>query len=351
MVVLLALVAAVQSAGLETYLPKSLFQSVFPNALPIYSYENMIAVSKIYPAFANTGNVDVDKREVAAFLGQIALESGYLQYVEEIKKSTMCEASADYPCAPGKQYFGRGPIQLSWNYNYKDFGIAAGKDLVTNPDLVAQDPQLVWWSAYWFWNVDQWKGNIHDVVGQPGGFAYTTYIINGGLECGPNPANKESEKSRIANYIKFANLLGVAPGDNLSCQTSAFPPSTPWPKRVTTKTPPLYVANHDQDRHHIYPNHDQDRHHIYPNHDQDRHHIYPNHDQDHRHPHDQDHRHPHDQDHRHPHDQAHRYPHDDPPPSNQCNGNRNVCFWPLTQQVLPYAKAHCQLFFWSVWCD
>ncbi|RHZ03367.1 hypothetical protein DYB37_012518, partial [Aphanomyces astaci] len=224
-------------------------------------------------------------------------------------------------CAPGKQYFGRGPIQLSWNYNYKNFGIAAGKDLVTNPDLVAQDPQLVWWSAYWFWNVDQWKGNIHDVVGQPGGFAYTTYIINGGLECGPNPANKGSEKSRIDNYIKFANLLGVAPGDNLSCQTSAYPPSTPWPKRVTTKTPPLYVANHDQDRPHIYPNHDQD------------------------------HRHPQDQDHRHPHDQAHRYPHDDPLPSNQCNGNRNVCFWPLNQQVLPFAKAHCQLFFWSVWCD
>ncbi|ETV85667.1 hypothetical protein H257_02278 [Aphanomyces astaci] len=326
-VVLLALVAAVQSAGLETYLPKSLFQSVFPNALPIYSYENMIAVSKIYPAFANTGNVDVDKREVAAFLGQIALESGYLQYVEEINKSTMCQASADYPCAPGKQYFGRGPIQLSWNYNYKDFGIAAGKDLVANPDLVAQDPQLVWWSAYWFWNVDKWNGNIHDVVGQPGGFAYTTYIINGGLECGPNPANKESEKSRIANYIKFANLLGVAPGDNLSCQTSAFPPSTPWPKPVTTKTPPstsptttktVTTSTPTTTKPIVTPAPTTTKPIVTPAPTTTKPIVTPT---------------------------------TTPPPSNQCNGNRNVCFWPLTQQVLPYAKSDCQLFPSFVWCD
>ncbi|KAF0687782.1 Aste57867_20512 [Aphanomyces stellatus] len=137
----------------------------------------------------------------------------------------MCQASADYPCAAGKQYYGRGPLQLSWNYNYKDFGKAAEKDLVKNPELVATDSDLVWWSALWFWNSDKWDGsNIHKVVGKPGGFAKTTFIVNGGMECGVKAPNKDSEKTRIASYIQFCKVLGVAPGDNLSCQTSAFVP-------------------------------------------------------------------------------------------------------------------------------
>ena len=107
---------------------------------------------------------------------------------------------------------GRGAIQLSWNYNYKDFGAAVGLDLVAQPELVATDKNLVWRSALWYWNTDKWNGNIHNVVGQPGGFAYTTYLINGGLECGLNPPNKDSEKARIANYIKFCSVLGCLAG-------------------------------------------------------------------------------------------------------------------------------------------
>ncbi|KAF0708727.1 hypothetical protein As57867_006221, partial [Aphanomyces stellatus] len=64
--------------------------------------------------------------------------------------------------------------------------------------------------------------------GKPGGFAKTTFIINGGLECGVNPPNKDSEKVRIASFKKFCDLLGVAPGDNLSCQTSDFPPKSAY---------------------------------------------------------------------------------------------------------------------------
>ncbi|KAF0713375.1 Aste57867_4376 [Aphanomyces stellatus] len=312
-ILLAAVAASIHATGLETFLPKSLFTQIFPNALPIYQYDHMIAMSKMYPAFANTGNVDVDKREVAAFLGQVALESGYLQYVEEIQKGDYCQPSNDYPCAPGQQYFGRGPIQLSWNYNYKDFGKAAQRDLVTSPGLVASDPDLVWWSAFWFWNVDKWNGNIHDVVGQPGGFAYTTYIINGGLECGTNPPNRESEKARIANYIQYCTLLGVTPGDNLSCQTSQYPPTTPWPKTSappsTTKTPPATTPV-------VIPT-----------------------------------------------TSAPTTPMPTwtpttappkttaPPPNDKCEGNKGVCYWPLTHQVVSYGEADCKLFPTSfVWC-
>ncbi|KAF0692923.1 Aste57867_16053 [Aphanomyces stellatus] len=120
---------------------------IFPNALPIYKYENFVAMAAKYPAFANMGDADFDRRKVAAFRGQISLESGDLQYVEEINKSDYnCQASADYPCAAGKQYYGRGPIQLSWNYNYKDFGMAFGFDLVSSPELIATNADLVWYS-------------------------------------------------------------------------------------------------------------------------------------------------------------------------------------------------------------
>ncbi|KAG9400937.1 Chitinase 1 [Aphanomyces cochlioides] len=209
-------------SGLAKILPKSLFQQIFPNALSIYKYENLIAMAAKYPGFANSGNSDVDRREVAAFLGQVALETGNLQYVEEINKGDYCQPSAQYPCAAGQRYFGRGAIQLSWNYNYKDFGDSIGQNLVSNPGLVASDANLVWWSAMWFWNADKWNGNIHKVVGYPVGFAKATNIINGGLECGLHPANPDSEKVRIASFVKYCQLLGVSPGDNLSCQTSAF---------------------------------------------------------------------------------------------------------------------------------
>ncbi|KAF0691261.1 Aste57867_17475 [Aphanomyces stellatus] len=225
-------------AGLINILTKRLFAQLFPNALPVYKYENLLAMAAKYPSFANSGNVDEDKREVAAFLGQVALETGNLQYAEEINKSDYCQASADYPCAAGKRYFGRGAIQLSWNFNYGDFGKAIGKDLIANPDVVASDPDLVWWSALWFWNTDKWNGNIHKVVGKPGGFAKTTFIINGGLECGVNPPNKDSEKIRIDSFVQFCKFIGVAPGDNLSCQTSDFPPKAAFSSTEEGGHPP-----------------------------------------------------------------------------------------------------------------
>lgn len=63
-----------------------------------------------------------------------------------------------YPSNPNKQYFGRGPVQLSWNYNYGAFSQAFRESeynskmyLLDNPDEVVTDGYTAFASALWFW--------------------------------------------------------------------------------------------------------------------------------------------------------------------------------------------------------
>ena len=61
------------------------------------------------------------------------------------------------PCSPGKQYYGRGAKQLSWNYNYGAFSVAMYGDtetLLSAPELVA-DTWLNFASAFWFFVTPQ----------------------------------------------------------------------------------------------------------------------------------------------------------------------------------------------------
>ncbi|OQR98859.1 hypothetical protein ACHHYP_07761 [Achlya hypogyna] len=38
-------------------------------------------------------------------------------------------------------------------------------------------------------------------------------------------------------------------------------------------------------------------------------------------------------------------------PGGQCDGKRNVCYWPATQQVVPYGQADCAQFSSFIWCS
>ncbi len=81
------------------------------------------------------------KRELAAFLANIAQETsggwddapgGYfawgLYFIEENNKGNGNNytdiAKTAYPPTEGQAYYGRGPKQLSWNYNYGQFSEA-----------------------------------------------------------------------------------------------------------------------------------------------------------------------------------------------------------------------------------
>ncbi|KAL6294162.1 hypothetical protein ACE6H2_002304 [Prunus campanulata] len=132
-------------------------------------------------------------------------------YIEEIdgpSKDYCDESNTQYPCKPNKGYYGRGPIQLSWNFNYGPVGESIGFDGLNSPETVANDPIIAFKTALWYW-----MNFVRPVIGE--GFGATIRAINGALECdGGNPATVQK---RVEYYTEYCNQLGVAPGDNLTC--------------------------------------------------------------------------------------------------------------------------------------
>lgn len=55
----------------------------------------------------------------------------------------------------GWQYRGRGLLQLTGRANYSQYAVAAGYDVITNPNRIAQEFPLAADSAGWFWAAHQ----------------------------------------------------------------------------------------------------------------------------------------------------------------------------------------------------
>ncbi|KAM0916206.1 hypothetical protein ACQ4PT_010299 [Festuca glaucescens] len=212
-----------------------------------YTYEAFLAAAAAFPAFGGTTeglSVETRKREVAAFLGQTSHETtggwstapdgpfswGYCFKQEREPKSIYCDTTKpEWPCAPGKEYIGRGPIQLTWNYNYGQAGRALSLDLLNNPDLVAADAVVSFKTALWFWMTPQGnKPSSHAVItgrwtptaadtaaGRVPEYGVITNIVNGGLECGIGPDPRVAD--RIGFYQRYCGILGVTTGSNLDC--------------------------------------------------------------------------------------------------------------------------------------
>ena len=123
-----------------------------------------------------------------------------------------CDTSpqfAQYPCASGKKYFGRGPLQLSWNYNYGAAGKALNFNGLGNPEIVGIDVNIAFKASMWYWMT-----NVHSVVNQ--GFGATIKAINGALEC--NGKNQDQANNRVQYYQKYCATFGVSTGPgSLTC--------------------------------------------------------------------------------------------------------------------------------------
>jgi predicted chitinase len=204
-------------SGFAALVSAATFEAMFPDHSSFYGYADLVAATAAFPAFATTGDLATRKREVAAFLANIGHETGDLVHTEEIAKAPYCASSPGCPCAPGQWYYGRGPIQLSWNYNYCAAGQALGLPLQAQPNLVSTNATIAWKTGLWFWMTQSGAGwtTAHDGITSGQGFGETIRTINGALEC--NGGNPGQVASRVERYVRFCQMLGVDPGGKTGC--------------------------------------------------------------------------------------------------------------------------------------
>ncbi|XP_073301542.1 endochitinase EP3-like [Primulina huaijiensis] len=170
-----------------------------------------------FPNFGTDGSADVSKREIAAFFAHVTHETGFMCNIEELNgpskaaRGEYCDRqNTEYPCKRGKGYYGRGPIQLSWNFNYGAAGDSIGFDGLNDPDIVDRDRIISFKTGLWFW-----MNQCHRIITSGKGFGGTIQAINGPLEC--NGANPSTVRARVEYYREYCDKLGVDPGTNLSC--------------------------------------------------------------------------------------------------------------------------------------
>jgi len=116
-------------------------------------------------------------RQKAAFVAQLAHESGGFQFMEEIASGAAYEGRRDLgntQPGDGQRFKGRGYIQVTGRANYEAAGRALGLDLVNNPELAAR-PENAARIAAWYWN----SRNLNSMADR-GDFVGVTRRINGG---------------------------------------------------------------------------------------------------------------------------------------------------------------------------
>ncbi|XP_031267793.1 endochitinase EP3-like [Pistacia vera] len=175
-----------------------------------YTRDAFLNATDVYYLFGRVGSEDDSKRQIAAAFAHFTQETGHFCYIEELNgvaKDYCDETNAVYPCVPGKLYYGRGPIQLSWNYNYGPAGNNVGIDGLTYPEIVATDPLVSFKTACWFW-INRAQSYLQQ------GFGATIRAVNP-AECdGGNPGNVQA---RVDFYLDYCQKFGVDPGENLYC--------------------------------------------------------------------------------------------------------------------------------------
>jgi len=92
-------------------------------------------------------------RRQAAFVAQVAEETGEFRYMREIDSGAAYEGRADLgntQPGDGARFKGGGGLQITGRANYEACGKALGVDLVANPSLI-EVPAYAMRSAGWYW--------------------------------------------------------------------------------------------------------------------------------------------------------------------------------------------------------
>lgn len=141
--------------------------------------------------------------EQAMFLANAIWETAGLTTLNE----TACSSGT---CSYGN-YYGRGYLQLTWDYNYQaaSSAIYGNQSLYTNPDIASYGDGA-WQTAVWFW-----KTNVHPSITNTVLSSYnlgvSVKIINGAIEC---PATATgAANNRLIIYNNILSIWGIANGN------------------------------------------------------------------------------------------------------------------------------------------
>lgn len=140
--------------------------------------------------------INNSKRQ-AAFLAQIAHESGSLRYVEEIASGEAYEGRKDLgniQPGDGVRFKGRGLIQITGRANYKQLSKDLNYDFVSKPEDL-ELPGAAAMSAGWFWNKKKLNGYADQA-----NFKMITKLINGGYN---------GLEDRVKHWHRCLKALGV----------------------------------------------------------------------------------------------------------------------------------------------
>ncbi|CAF0980271.1 unnamed protein product [Adineta ricciae] len=149
-------------------------------------------------AAMNEGSINTCNRK-AAFLAQIAHESGELLYMEELASGAAYEGRKDLgntEKGDGKRYKGRGPIQLTGRANYRAAGKALNLDLINHHEKV-KTPEVGFRTTVWFWT----KHGLNELADKKTlqSFRLITRRINGG---------RKGEADREKYWTRAKKALG-----------------------------------------------------------------------------------------------------------------------------------------------
>ncbi|KAM6589808.1 mulatexin [Cannabis sativa] len=218
-------------SDIRNVISESIFNEMFKHrkdcpSKGFYDYQSFVIAAASFPGFGTTGDVATRKREIAAFFAQTShatagkwIDSfdqhawGYCFINRTSGEYDYC-TSSHWPCAAGKKYNSRGPIQLTHNYNYGLASEALGIDLINNPELVATDSVVSFKTAVWYW-MTQHDNNpsFHNIV----------INANSGIKNQlPTYANTNNDKNLVGYYKRYCDMLRVSYGDNLD-YLSKFP--------------------------------------------------------------------------------------------------------------------------------
>jgi predicted chitinase len=144
----------------------------------------------------------------AAFLAQLAHESGQFRFMEEIWGPTPAQRRYEPPGklatdlgntekGDGKRFKGRGPIQITGRANYRRYGDLLGVDLIADPPRAAS-PDVAFRVAGLYWS----KKGLNDLAdrGTREAFKEITRRINGGF-------NGLADREKF--YATAKSILGV----------------------------------------------------------------------------------------------------------------------------------------------